>query len=164
MKDGDWHATAQGLLNVAVEENLGEEATYAGRCNAWLSSYLETQVILRHQHDIKTGEPPFWLHGERLAVFSSAINRYVRDTLRVNAKPEELGAILRAGGCEALTTVIRIQRIKKTDPGKTIHRALWLLPSEYGNLGRSLEHRNGTAGNTGDLVTEHEVNLGEIIS
>ena len=125
-KAGEWSGIAQGLLDACEPDTLGEETTYVGRGVSWVLSYLTERPVIKHQHHITQGLPPFLLDGTRLAVFTKALWDHVKLDSGVRITYGEFGAVMKALGAEPCNKSIRTN-----DGKKVVSRSMWLLPDRF---------------------------------
>lgn len=98
-KTEKWDNIAQQLLNVCVEQSIGEEATEAGHADSLLQQYLFEKTVQDSPNDAVTSGEPF-KDGEHTYIFGPDFRKWIRIVMMEKVTPKQLGIMLRSIGAE----------------------------------------------------------------
>lgn len=131
LKRDPWAQTVSMIVTAAEDEDLGREATAAGRATTWLCAYLENRVLVDGDADLseafETGAP-FMRNGQAW-VFAVEFHKFVRVTQgEGRLQPRDINQMLRAAGSD-----VRNQHYTPGSKRRTT-KEVWLVPEEDDRL------------------------------
>ena len=123
-KSAQWDQIIEALAKAAVEEGLGEEATDRGTARSWLLGYIRERRPLDNIEDAVEAQHPFQ-HEGHIYIFGANLRNWLNVARGERVSAHQMGAILRAHGCEPQTIGVVVDGKKTTRSVWRIHPAVF---------------------------------------
>ena len=108
-KAAEWHTIGQALLNISVDEKVGDDVSTLGIIESWIVSYLDYDNPVYTPGDALIMNKPFFF-GACLYIFGEAFRRHVRRFCGEQLNPKEMGLLFKEYGLQS--THMNFQKVE----------------------------------------------------